>query len=397
MNSYTDYSEQYVARSLERLDHPSEYPNSHMGRSISVHQNRALVGCPTIGADVGAFVYELDASGIWKHVATLKPSDLDPRDEAGTTGAIHGDLALVGAPRRSSLRGAVFVFARGADGSWTQEAELAAPSPLAGDYFGASLALYGDRAVIGAPDKKAGAIESAGIVYVFKRSGTAWSLEATLDDNSWTDYRLGTSLAMGDGIILAGATGAEYAFDPEAVDNVACGLVYVYEYDGTSWSHTRELVPNEGIAGLGFGSSLAFDGDRAVVAALGNPSSGIDAPVCIFKRDSGTGSWAREAQFVPPSTGSNTHQYRHVSIAAGRMAVSDPYDNRFASNAGIAWVYRLCPDGLWRMVSVLSSPNPDESNWFGSAVAVHPTGILVGEERSATLAETAGAVFDFRK
>lgn len=102
VNSYTDYSEQYVARSLERLDHPSEYPNSHMGRSISVHQNRALAGCPTIGADVGAFVYELGAGGIWKHVATLKPSDLDSRDEAGTTVAIHGDL--------EETAGAVFDF-----------------------------------------------------------------------------------------------------------------------------------------------------------------------------------------------------------------------------------------------------------------------------------------------
>src|SRR5574344_2045352 len=68
-----DYSEVYTAHTLERLDDPSEYPNSHMGRSLSVHQNRALVGCPTMGAYVGAFVYELDASGIWKHVATLKP------------------------------------------------------------------------------------------------------------------------------------------------------------------------------------------------------------------------------------------------------------------------------------------------------------------------------------
>ena len=71
----------------------------------------------------------------------------------GTSVSISGDTALVGAYQdddAGSDTGSAYVFVRSGD-TWTQQAKLTASDAAAGDYFGYSVSVSGDTALVGAP------------------------------------------------------------------------------------------------------------------------------------------------------------------------------------------------------------------------------------------------------
>jgi hypothetical protein len=111
--------------------------------------------------------------------------------------------------------GAAYVFRRSA-GVWAQQAYLKASNTDAGDWFGTSVAVSGDTAVVGAyredscatgvDGKQTNGCNSAGAAYVFRRSAGVWAQEAYLKaSNSEADDRFGSSVALSGDTVVVGA------------------------------------------------------------------------------------------------------------------------------------------------------------------------------------------------
>ncbi|ELZ29639.1 PKD domain-containing protein [Halosimplex carlsbadense 2-9-1] len=102
----------------------------------------------------GAYVFGRDGDG-WEQAATLTASDGDDGDEFGASVALAGDRAVVGAPSDEDpygeRAGSAYAFAR-SDGEWTETAKLVAEDGTVGDSFGFSVALTGATALVGAPN-----------------------------------------------------------------------------------------------------------------------------------------------------------------------------------------------------------------------------------------------------
>jgi hypothetical protein len=80
----------------------------------------------------------------------------------GTSVALSGSTALVGAPGHASSAGAAYVFT-GTGASWSQQAELTASDATANAKFGLAVAVSGSTATVGAPGKHL----KTGKAYVF--------------------------------------------------------------------------------------------------------------------------------------------------------------------------------------------------------------------------------------
>ena len=84
--------------------------------------------------------------------------------------AISGDRIVVGAPYdddKGESSGSAYVYERQGNGSWAQASKLVANDGATEDYFGRSVAISGDRIVVGAPyDDDKG--ESSGSAYTFE-------------------------------------------------------------------------------------------------------------------------------------------------------------------------------------------------------------------------------------
>ena len=149
-------------------------------------------------------------------------------DQLGTAVAVSGDTALVGAQYFQAPttyhRGEAYVYVR-SGGVWQQEAVLTAPDETDGSYFGCSVAIQGDTAVVGAY----GHLATAGSVYVFTRSAGVWSLQQQL--NGPEHSQLGYSVAISGDTLIAGAP-AYYPSDPVPPNPVTTGAARVYTRTG---------------------------------------------------------------------------------------------------------------------------------------------------------------------
>jgi hypothetical protein len=107
-------------------------------------------------------------------------------DDFGIAVAVSGDTIVVGADLKDvgahSQQGQAYVFVRSGT-TWAQQAILKEPmAGVASDQFASSLAIDGDTVVIGDYERTIGTKRKQGAASVFVRSGTAWSLQATLVD-----------------------------------------------------------------------------------------------------------------------------------------------------------------------------------------------------------------------
>ncbi|MEZ6017989.1 MAG: hypothetical protein R3F49_22985 [Planctomycetota bacterium] len=243
-----------------QLESPTPANGGQFGAAVALDGDALCVtepnsrhfGLPARGA---VHVFRL-INGVWTHAESV-PSP-STANGFGFACALEGDVLAVGAPYQplpfASL-GAAFVFRRIA-GQWVQEGMPTASDGASGDRFGSSIALSGDRLVVGAPMKTlAGQIEGA--AYAFARVGGAWSETARFAvDPGVGDFGLGVSAAL---------QGTTACFGAARTNNR--GAVYQFVDSGAGWARVERLQP----ALLGpfatFGHALSLRGDTLLVGA----------------------------------------------------------------------------------------------------------------------------------
>ncbi len=137
-------------------------------------------------------------------------------------------------------------------------------------YFGTSVSVSGDTAVIGAWGD-GDAADDAGAAYIYRIDGGEWIREAKLIGSFPTEGR-----RFGIAVSIDGDTAVIGASHDDDVDNNA-GSAYVFRRDanGTpsdrtddSWVEMAKLTASDAAASDLFGSAVAVSGDSVVVGAI---------------------------------------------------------------------------------------------------------------------------------
>ena len=167
-----------------KLENPQwGYPTRELGHSISVDGDTMIAGAPVSHLNLQgkqeageAKVYRRDGLGVWQLEAELTASDAALSDRFGYAVSVSGDTAVVGAYYDDDGgydSGSAYIFTRSGV-VWTQQQKLTASDAAAYHYFGSSVFILGDTALIGAPGDDDMGVNS-GSVYVFTRSGGVWT------------------------------------------------------------------------------------------------------------------------------------------------------------------------------------------------------------------------------
>jgi hypothetical protein len=230
------------------------------GISVAIAGSTMLAGAS--GVSIGGAVYVFVRPGTsWMQQAKLKDPDGLSTDDFGTSVALYGSTALIGAIFAHNLIGAAYVFVR-SGGIWSQQAELTASDGVVGVEFGHSVAIYGSTALVGAPVNPS---RGPGTAYVFVRAGPSWTQQAELTSGGTTTDEFGYAVAV------AGATavvGAYYTAPQHA------GAAYVYVNSGGIWSEQATLTASDAAAYDNFGYSVGLYRSTAVIGAPVHGSNG---------------------------------------------------------------------------------------------------------------------------
>lgn len=344
-----------------------------------------------------AYLYRY-SNGSWSE-KPITASDKAAGDQFGYSVALSGDglRAVIGAPFANG-EGKVYLFLW--DGTnYIQETILTAADGAVGDDFGSAVSIdyYSTRVVVGAPNADFAAITSIGAVYVFSRSGSAWSQEAKLQDTgNVASTLLGCSVSIVDNgdRLIAGASGY--------TDTIKTGAVYVYARTGTIWYQEERLVPSDAAADDSFGHSAEISGDSTRM--IGGSYGGDDlasntGKAYIFKR-AGT-TWTEEAKLTASDRAADDSFGYSVSInKTGNNVLIGAYaaDPSALSSAGK--VYTFSRSGsTWTQRNILTASDKAAGFVFGRSVSLNSSGdvgIMGSKDADSGIYTAAGKAYIFK-
>lgn len=322
---------------------------------------------------------------VWQE-QPLAASDAGTTQIFGSAVAISGRVALVGAPLANvdgvAAAGAVYVFTE-SNGVWTERQRLSASDASGAGLFGASIAIRGNTAVIGASGvvyggsrPAEGVVEKAlgaGAAYVFTATDGVWSEAAKLvaDDGEVGD-RFGVSVALNDTDVLIGAPFAQID-----ADRPVQGAAYVFTRSGQAWTQTRKLVAPDARGEELYGWTVALDGATALVGAKDatlnrhEPKQGA-----VYVYDAG-GPWT-QTQKLWASDGRNSDQFgMSVALSAGTLMVGAMNGGSDVGGHGAVYVYERSGN-LWSPRQKLLAQNGDLFDVFGTSIGIAGSTAVIG-------------------
>ena len=296
------------------------------GISVAVSGSTAVIGAYQDddhgNASGSAYVFDI-ATG--SELLKLTASDASANDLFGYSVAISGNAAVIGAYQNDdhgSASGSAYVF----DVTTGNELfKLTASDASAGDRFGASVALSGNAAVIGAyqDDDMGGASGSA---YVFDISTGSELFKLTASDGRAGD-QFGYSVALSGGRAIVGANEDDHS-------GTNSGSAYLF--DVSTGDELFKLTASDGTSGDRLGASVAGSGNRAVVGADRDDDRGTNSGAA-YVFDMTTGA---EISKLIASDGAAHDNFGIALAISGSTTVIGAYgDNHDSVNVGSAYVF----------------------------------------------------------
>ncbi|MBT7595334.1 MAG: hypothetical protein HN559_10525 [Gemmatimonadetes bacterium] len=351
-----DFFPQQVLTSLDGAT------NGYFGFSVAIEGATAVIGADGVDSETGtAYVFTRDAGGTWNQFQEISDPDGTQGDLFGYKVVLVGDIALIGAPGVDSNTGSVHVFASDESGIWIQRQELVASGGVQGDYFGQSIAIDGETAIIGAW----GVDGVTGSAYVFTRDGSGtWSQaqKLTASDGAAGDY-FGWSVALDGDTAVIGAWGT----------HSETGSAVIFTRDGSdAWSQAQELTASDAAQGSAVGVSVAIDGTTAMIGAPG--ASDNAGTAYLFTRDAGN-TWSEAWAFTAPDGANNDYFGGTVAIDGDTGLISEP---GFNGEAGSVHVLERDAGGIWNLGQELTAPDQSQNANFGFSIAIDGDTVMIG-------------------
>jgi hypothetical protein len=292
----------------------------------------------------------------------LLPNDGGGYDSFGASVGISGTTAVVGAVFDDDMgpdSGSAYVFVDDA-GVWTQQAKLVAKDGKPGDYFGISVAVAGDRLIVGAAEAAANGVKT-GAAYIYERANKVWTLKAKLAPSTGAaGDQFGYAVALEGNVAIVGAP------QSDAIGSDG-GAAYVFKYNGTTWQETAKLLPSAGGPFGYFGGAVALYGTTALVGAW-DDGSGLDAGA-IFAYGENNGVWVQQAHLTASDGQTGDTFGFAVAIYGNKAFIGAPYHDSECVDSGAVYVFGRY-SGQWCEEAIILPTDKNAAQAFGSSVAV---------------------------
>ncbi|MCH8823627.1 MAG: FG-GAP repeat protein [Planctomycetes bacterium] len=324
------------------------------GTSVAIHGNYAIISATNdddacknnqLCESGAAYIFRYDPiSSMWIEEQKLLASDATQGFLFGISVSIYGDVAIVGAIFHSDVfqsSGAAYVFRRNTKtGIWSEEQILFASDPAAHDWFGFSISLIGETALIGAHRHDDGGGDS-GAVFVFRYDAKSktWIEEQKLlasDGDILDKFGSTLSLATGGELAIIGAIGNDDAGDQS-------GSAYIFRYDSSKslWIQEQKLTASDAAAGDLFGNQVSIIQDTAIIGAIGDDDNGnLSGSAYVFHYDPKTSQWIEQAKLTA-SDGNISDKFGFAvsSSSDGTAIISAIDDDDSGENSGTVFLF----------------------------------------------------------
>jgi choice-of-anchor B domain-containing protein len=324
-------------------------------RSVEILNGKILIGEPSNYHQPG-IVYEFSKNGdSWEQSAMLSASDGEIGNNFGSSFSADGNMILIGASGANDNRGAAYLFEMNSSGDWTETAQLSLADTVQTG-FGNSVLVDGDHVFVSAP----GHSDGAGAVIVYRRSGGNWMETTTIANPDSSGSNFGSTLALDGNHLAVGA--------PQRQG----GNVFVFENDGSEWTHTATLDSRQADERSLFGSSLKVRGNQ-IFAGAPRHGSGSGA-VIVYTKDENSGEWAESSRLLAFDGQSRYAFGTAIEFSGESVWIGAPNSDR---GAGAIYQFNRDENGNWISASKMRSEG-GEGEQFAGTLAVDGNLAVVG-------------------
>ena len=283
-------------------------------------------------------------------VAELNAITMSSTSSYGRSVSLSGNTAIVG----DFATDRAYVYRDNGGGNWQQIATLT--DNVAGEnQFGISVSLEGNTAVVGSL--------MGNVVQVFtENSAGAWNRTATLNPTNPSQAQgFGKSVSLSQGRVLVGA---------QRDDGIG-GAGSAYVFDGNQgWSQVARLTGSPITSTARYGSSVALEGDTALVGAPFDGGVSRRGAAYVYRED-GLGNWSQAAKLTANDPDDMPTLGYDVAVSGGTAVVSSPF-------AEAAYIYEETPAGSWLQTAALTHPLGHFASRFGISVDIEGDRLIVG-------------------
>lgn len=229
-------------------------------------------------------VYAFKNTGSWTYDEQLTADTYEQAGaEFGWSVNMNSDYIAVGAIDENTgtvaNAGAVHIFQFIVDG-WEYDTRITAPDGVGGDCFGVSVSIDDGFLAVGAPQKTVNSAAFSGKAYIFQNSSSgAWGtvpFELTPGTSHANDY-FGISVSLCGNLAIIGSV-----FRDEAATD--SGAAYIYTRDsGNIWELQKTLTPSDAAVGTYFGQSIAIGDTYMVIGATPMDVYHANGNVYVFR------------------------------------------------------------------------------------------------------------------
>ena len=361
---------------------PNPTPNfDSFGSSVAIEKKNILVGAPTdvfkVQKSGSAYLFDTDGN--------LRRTFLNPEpregDQFGQAVDINDGLVTIGAPGVGAGTGIAYLF----NETGTLLQSFSNPTPANFDNFGASIAIGEGIIAIGTPGDDNGGSEESGASYLFNPDNGGL-LGTILNPNPNIYDGFGSSVAIDGNKLLIGASGRGGTVLPGSSD----GAAYLFDISTGDLLQTF-LNPSPHPMGLNenFGLSVDLDGNYVLVGARGDRNNGQEASGAAYLFDTRTGELLHTV--VNPTSDAVDFFADSVSIAGNEVLIGAPLDNTVGINNGAAYLFDA---NTGNILQTLFEPEANVNYGFGDSVDNETGKLLVGAA-NAEVQDASGAVYLF--
>lgn len=278
----------------------------------------------------------------------------------------------------------------------TEEQKLIASDADVKDWFGISVSIDGDHAIVGAVKDSCIAGDDCGSAYIYRFNGIQWIEEQKLTDSLAEAYdQFGISVAIRGNLAIVGSWGDNCALGEN------CGSAHIYRFNGTDWNKEKKLTASDALANENFGNSVSLSDDRAIVGVRSGDHEGLRASGSVYIYHFDGVDWIEEQKLTAFDASEFDAFGVSVSIDDDSIIVGSWGDDcfvgqTFSQTCGSAYVFRL-KGGRWIMEQKLTASDPHEFDFFGKSVSICDKTIVIGAPHNDCDNNTnCGAVYVFR-
>lgn len=149
--------------------------DAFFGSSVSLYEDQLVVGAYGTNGEAGAaYIFEKDSSGDWQEVQKLIGAPASESAQFGWSTEIKEKHLVISAPHAYGFDpGELYFYKKDSNGVWQEEETIQGEDTVGEDFFGWSVALYGDQIITGAPWEDHDAtgdneLDRAGSAYIFR-------------------------------------------------------------------------------------------------------------------------------------------------------------------------------------------------------------------------------------